>query len=268
MIVLKQQPLGGVRAALAVAEAAGVPAVVSSMIETSVGIAAGVALAAALPELPYACGLATLGALPGDVTGDPLAPVDGVLAVRAVDARRRPAGALRGPGGEQVSDRLGLFEVAGVPGARERPRRARAGSAAAIRSAMSTYLVSRSPTTSSTGTASSPSRSQFDGCAPWPSTRSWWVSDSTVLPARRSSTPARSRGSDANSGCASQRSRNASTPSRSISCASRSSASRRAARSAASAMPGDALTSTSRSTVAGRSSASCRASRPPIEYPT
>ena len=84
VIVLKQQPLGGVRAALAVAEAAGVPAVVSSMLETSVGIAAGVALAAALPELPFACGLATLAALPGDVTHTPLAPVDGALAVRTV----------------------------------------------------------------------------------------------------------------------------------------------------------------------------------------
>jgi len=84
VIVLKQQPLGGVRAALEVADAAGVPAVVSSMMETSVGLAAGVALAAALPELPYACGLATLGALAGDVTHDPLVPVDGVLRVRAV----------------------------------------------------------------------------------------------------------------------------------------------------------------------------------------
>lgn len=84
VIVIKQQPLGGVRAALAVAEVAGVPAVVSSMMETSVGIAAGVALAAALPELPYACGLATLPALPGDVTDTPLVPVDGMLPVRAV----------------------------------------------------------------------------------------------------------------------------------------------------------------------------------------
>jgi O-succinylbenzoate synthase len=84
VIVLKQQPLGGVRAALDVADAAGVPAVVSSMMETSVGIAAGVALAAALPELPYACGLATLGALPGDVTDHPLTPVDGALPVRSV----------------------------------------------------------------------------------------------------------------------------------------------------------------------------------------
>jgi O-succinylbenzoate synthase len=84
VIVVKQQPLGGVRAALAVVEAAGVPAVVSSMMETSVGIAAGVALAAALPELPYACGLATLGALAGDVTHAPLVPVDGALVVRTV----------------------------------------------------------------------------------------------------------------------------------------------------------------------------------------
>jgi o-succinylbenzoate synthase len=84
VIVLKQQPLGGVRAALAVAETAGVSAVVSSMMETSVGIAAGVALAAALPELPYACGLATLHALPGDVSHTPLVPVDGALPVRAV----------------------------------------------------------------------------------------------------------------------------------------------------------------------------------------
>ena len=41
-------------------------------------------LAAALPALPYACGLATLGALPNDVTHTPLTPVDCVLAVRAV----------------------------------------------------------------------------------------------------------------------------------------------------------------------------------------
>jgi len=84
LIVLKQQPLGGVRAALAVYDAAGVPAVVTSMMETSVGLAAGVALAAALPELPYACGLATLGALAGDVTHSPLVAVDGAIAVRTV----------------------------------------------------------------------------------------------------------------------------------------------------------------------------------------
>lgn len=82
MIVLKVQPLGGVRPALQIAEIVGLPAVVSSALETSVGIAAGVALAAALPELPYACGLATVALLNGDVVADPLIPVNGSLEVR------------------------------------------------------------------------------------------------------------------------------------------------------------------------------------------
>jgi O-succinylbenzoate synthase len=81
-VVVKVQPLGGVRAALEVIEAAGVPAIVSSLYETSVGLAAGVALAAALPELPYACGLGTAALLAGDVVADPLVPEAGVLPVR------------------------------------------------------------------------------------------------------------------------------------------------------------------------------------------
>jgi O-succinylbenzoate synthase len=81
VVVLKVQPLGGVRAALRVAEAHGLPCVVSSALESSVGIAAGVALAAALPELPFACGLATVALFTGDVTSTPLLPVDGALPV-------------------------------------------------------------------------------------------------------------------------------------------------------------------------------------------
>jgi O-succinylbenzoate synthase len=81
VVVLKVQPLGGVRAALRVAEAHGLPCVVSSALESSVGIAAGVALAAALPELPFACGLATVALLTADVTSTPLLPVDGALPV-------------------------------------------------------------------------------------------------------------------------------------------------------------------------------------------
>jgi len=84
VVVLKVQPLGGVRAALEVAGAHGLPCVVSSALESSVGIAAGVALAAALPELPFACGLATVALFTDDVTADPLLPVDGALPVRAV----------------------------------------------------------------------------------------------------------------------------------------------------------------------------------------
>jgi o-succinylbenzoate synthase len=82
IVVLKVQPLGGVRAALRVAEACGLPVVVSSAVDTSVGLAAGTALAAALPELPYACGLGTMSLLAGDVTADPLVPDQGELAVR------------------------------------------------------------------------------------------------------------------------------------------------------------------------------------------
>lgn len=81
--VIKVAPLGGVRKALEVAEACGLPCVVSSALETSVGMAAGVALAAALPQLDYACGLATLQLLDGDVTTDSLVPVDGYLPVLA-----------------------------------------------------------------------------------------------------------------------------------------------------------------------------------------
>lgn len=79
--VLKVQPLGGVRACLRIAEDIGLPVVVSSALETSVGIAAGVALAAALPDLPYACGLATVSLLTSDLATDPLLPEDGMLPV-------------------------------------------------------------------------------------------------------------------------------------------------------------------------------------------
>ncbi len=87
--VLKCAPLGGVRRSLQVAEAAGLPCVVSSALETSVGLAAQLALAAALPELDFACGLGTLSLLAEDVvTGSgSLRAVDGYLPV----PRRPPA---------------------------------------------------------------------------------------------------------------------------------------------------------------------------------
>ena len=80
--VLKVQPLGGVRSCLRIAHDIGLPVVVSSALESSVGIAAGVALAAALPELPHACGLATVQLLTDDLADPPLLPVDGALPVR------------------------------------------------------------------------------------------------------------------------------------------------------------------------------------------
>lgn len=81
--VIKCTPLGGVRRSLQVAEAAGLPCVVSSALETSVGLAAQLALAGALPELDFACGLGTLSLLEGDMVAGAasLRPVNGYLPV-------------------------------------------------------------------------------------------------------------------------------------------------------------------------------------------
>ncbi|WP_219106579.1 o-succinylbenzoate synthase [Austwickia sp. TVS 96-490-7B] len=82
VIVVKVAPLGGIRAALRIVQECGLPAVVSSALDTSVGIAAGVALAAALPRLDYACGLGTVALLAADVSPKPLLPDHGQLQVR------------------------------------------------------------------------------------------------------------------------------------------------------------------------------------------
>lgn len=86
VLVLKVAPLRGVRPALAIAAECGLPVVVSSALDTSVGIAAGAALAAALPELPYACGLATTSLLTRDVVRASLDGHGGSIPVGAVDA--------------------------------------------------------------------------------------------------------------------------------------------------------------------------------------
>jgi O-succinylbenzoate synthase len=82
VIVVKAAPLGGVRAALWIAQECGLPTVVSSALDTSVGIRAGLALAGALPELPFACGLSTVELLAGDVIQDSLVPLAGSIALR------------------------------------------------------------------------------------------------------------------------------------------------------------------------------------------
>jgi o-succinylbenzoate synthase len=98
VVLLKVAPLGGVMAALRVAEVLGadhgLPVVVSSALDTSVGIASGIALAAALPELPFACGLGTVALLLRDVATAPLLPVAGQLTVAAAHGLTVDEGAL------------------------------------------------------------------------------------------------------------------------------------------------------------------------------
>lgn len=81
LLVVKAQPLGGVRRALDIVAAAGLPAVVSSALDTSVGLSMGVSLAAALPELDYDCGLGTAALFAADVASPGLVPRSGALPV-------------------------------------------------------------------------------------------------------------------------------------------------------------------------------------------
>jgi O-succinylbenzoate synthase len=84
LLIVKAQPLGGVHRALEIVAAAGLPAVVSSALDTSVGLAMGVALAASLPQLDYDCGLGTAALFRDDIGDPPLIPRDGMLPARAV----------------------------------------------------------------------------------------------------------------------------------------------------------------------------------------
>lgn len=110
--ILKVHPLGGVRRALRIADELALPAVVSSALETSIGIAAGVALAAALPELPYACGLATVTLLERDVVAEPLVPVNGVIELRRPDVQVGALESIELPSGPARTEMLGRLQAA------------------------------------------------------------------------------------------------------------------------------------------------------------
>ncbi len=89
LLVIKAQPLGGVHAAREIVAHAGLPAVVSSALDTSIGLSMGVALAASLPDLDYDCGLGTAALFTADVVASPLVARDGVLSLE----RPRPRSA-------------------------------------------------------------------------------------------------------------------------------------------------------------------------------
>ena len=85
LVMLKAQPLGGVSAALKLSSQIGWRSVVSSAIETSVGLAMGVHLACALEELEFDCGLGTANLLAGDIAKNPVIPVDSILRPNTVE---------------------------------------------------------------------------------------------------------------------------------------------------------------------------------------
>lgn len=81
LLIVKAQPLGGVHRALSIVAEAGLPAVVSSALDTSIGLSMGAALAAALPTLDHDCGLGTASLFAADVVDPPLIPWEGMLTV-------------------------------------------------------------------------------------------------------------------------------------------------------------------------------------------
>lgn len=85
ILVLKAAPLGGITSAIAIAKEAGLPVVVSSALETSIGLSMGAFLAAEL-DSPYASGLATAALLATDVVKDSMLPIDSEVIV----ARKLP----------------------------------------------------------------------------------------------------------------------------------------------------------------------------------
>jgi O-succinylbenzoate synthase len=85
ILVIKAQPLGGIDRARRIIDEAGLPVVVSSAIDTSVGLSMGAYLAASVSGLEYDCGLGTAALLAADVTDEPLMPTDGQIEVRRVE---------------------------------------------------------------------------------------------------------------------------------------------------------------------------------------
>ncbi|OBK22607.1 O-succinylbenzoate synthase [Mycobacterium asiaticum] len=95
--VLKVAPLGGISKMLEIAGQIDIPIVVSSALDSAVGIGRGLLAAAALPELRHACGLGTGGLFVDDVAA-PAVPVDGFLGVERVAPERGRLAALAAPG--------------------------------------------------------------------------------------------------------------------------------------------------------------------------
>lgn len=84
LMVVKVQPLGGITRVLELVEETGMQAVVSSALDSSVGLMRSVQCAAALPQLHFACGLATSRLFVEDVTATPLQPQAGAMQIRPI----------------------------------------------------------------------------------------------------------------------------------------------------------------------------------------
>ncbi len=72
ILMLKVSPLGGIKRAMDLASHHKLPVVISSALESAIGISYGLALAARVPNLDYACGLGTSALFNQDVSDIPI----------------------------------------------------------------------------------------------------------------------------------------------------------------------------------------------------
>jgi len=79
IVMLKVQPLGGIQRSLEIAAHHGLPVVVSSALESAIGIEYGLELAASISDLTFDCGLATGSLLARDVADHQI--LDGKIAL-------------------------------------------------------------------------------------------------------------------------------------------------------------------------------------------
>jgi O-succinylbenzoate synthase len=83
LAIIKWAPVGGFEQSKKLIEAIGLPVVISSALDTGIGIAHGLTLAASQKELNFACGLGTISLLEGDIVSQALEIIDGKLKVGA-----------------------------------------------------------------------------------------------------------------------------------------------------------------------------------------
>jgi O-succinylbenzoate synthase len=99
VLVVKSIPMGGVAQSLAAINAVDLPVVVSGSLDTSIGLASGLQLAASVSDLAGACGLGTGMLFEKDLVASPLIPRDGHIYV----AKPIPDQALLSEANEAVS---------------------------------------------------------------------------------------------------------------------------------------------------------------------
>ena len=81
ILMLKASPLGGIKRAMDLASHHKLPVVISSALESAVGISYGLALAARIPKLDYACGLGTSALFNQDISDIPI--ISGAIKVKS-----------------------------------------------------------------------------------------------------------------------------------------------------------------------------------------